>query len=250
MNTSKNFSRLHLLDGIRGLAVVNMVLFHFCFDVFVLYGRDPLWYEKAPVSLWQQVICQTFILISGISWRLGRHHWKQGFKLNLLGAGITLFTCLILPEVAIWFGVLTFLGCACLVMIPLDYLLKKIPPFAGIPVFLLLFIFTKNIGEGYVSFGAFRLTLPELLYQCRVLTPLGFPWAGFSSGDYFPLFPWIFLYIAGYFCHQPLTQTAGLQKILAFPIPVFTKIGRKSLLIYVLHQPVCLAICEIWRNFL
>ena len=33
--------RYELIDGIRGLAMVNMVIFHFLYDVFIIYGRDP-----------------------------------------------------------------------------------------------------------------------------------------------------------------------------------------------------------------
>lgn len=245
-----NFSRLHLLDGLRGLAVINMALFHLCFDLFVLYQKAPDWYERTPVALWQQMICQTFILISGISWNLGKHPWKQGLKLNLLGAGITLVTCWVLPDSAIWFGILTFLGCACILLIPLEGVLKRIPPLAGVLGFLVLFLLTKNLARGYVGIGAFRWELPRLLYACKALTPLGFPWPGFSSGDYFPLFPWFFLYLAGYFSYPLLIRRKRLQKALTLRLPVLSGIGRNSLWIYVLHQPVCLAVCEIWRNFL
>ena len=38
--------RFYLIDGIRGLAIVNMVLFHFLYDVFILYGHQPDWYAR------------------------------------------------------------------------------------------------------------------------------------------------------------------------------------------------------------
>ena len=37
-------SRYFLVDGIRGLAVVNMVIFHFLYDIFIVYGQDDLIY--------------------------------------------------------------------------------------------------------------------------------------------------------------------------------------------------------------
>ena len=44
--------RENLIDALRGAAVVSMVLFHFCYDRFMILGRDPAWYGKTPVFLW------------------------------------------------------------------------------------------------------------------------------------------------------------------------------------------------------
>ena len=35
--------RYCLVDGIRGVAIVNMAVFHFLYDVFIVYGKNPLW---------------------------------------------------------------------------------------------------------------------------------------------------------------------------------------------------------------
>ena len=79
METKKK--RLLLLDGIRGFAIVNMVLFHFLYDFFIIYQKDPKWYGKPFVGFWQQMICWTFIFISGMTWRFGKK------KIKFLGPG-------------------------------------------------------------------------------------------------------------------------------------------------------------------
>ncbi|MDE6968633.1 MAG: DUF1624 domain-containing protein, partial [Eubacterium sp.] len=48
--------RYYLVDGIRGTAIVNMVVFHFLYDVFIVYGKDPLWYGLPAIHIWQQMI--------------------------------------------------------------------------------------------------------------------------------------------------------------------------------------------------
>ena len=67
---------------------------------------------------------------------------------------------------------------------------------------------------------------------------LGFTAPGFYSADYFPLFPWLFLFLVGTalggWClehRESKILTASLPGALTWP-------GRYSLLIYVLHQPV------------
>ena len=61
----------------------------------------------------------------------------------------------------------------------------------------------------------------------------------FSSSDYFPLLPWVFLYWAGYFFAQwfraRCTAQPGLPPKALRPL---CAVGSRTLLIYMLHQPV------------
>ena len=49
--------RWHLIDALRGLALVNMIGMHLTYDVNVVFGRDPGWYLRPGVHIWQQYIC-------------------------------------------------------------------------------------------------------------------------------------------------------------------------------------------------
>ncbi len=247
MGTAKSYRRYELLDAVRGFAVINMVLFHFCFDWFVLFGIDLAWYQKPAVIIWQQGISQTFIFVSGMTWALSRKHWKRGLILNLLGVGITAVTFFVMPEQTVWFGILSFLGCACLILIPLSKLFSKIPAVPGLLSFYVLFLLTKHMPAGYVGIGNFQFHLPVFLYENKVSAVFGFPFDGFVSGDYFPLFPWFFLYAVGYFSFRILKKSARMQKFLKKHIPILTQTGRHSLVIYILHQPLCLAVCTAFQ---
>ena len=57
-------TRWHLLDSLRGFTLINMVLYHFLYDVFIVYGIIPDWIRKTGTVIWQQWICSTFIIIS------------------------------------------------------------------------------------------------------------------------------------------------------------------------------------------
>ena len=88
--TGKTKTRYYLVDALRGLALINMVLYHFSYDIFVIYGQNPDWLGSTASFLWQQGICWSFILISGFSWRFGAaNSLKRGLLLNGLGLLIT-----------------------------------------------------------------------------------------------------------------------------------------------------------------
>lgn len=237
--------RYRLFDSIRGLAVVNMVIFHFLYDVNIIYGRNPSWYGQKAVFIWQQGICWTFILLSGFVWRWGRKtNLKRGIFLNICGLVITLVTYIVIPEEAIWFGILNLIGCAVLIMIPLDKVLGKIPPVPGIVVSFFLFLLFRNVQEGILSLkGLFAVSLPRVLYNCKVLTPLGFPFPGFLSSDYFPLFPWLFLYMTGYFLFALAVRYDLLRFAERVPGYGLAAIGRVSVWVYLLHQPAGMLLC-------
>lgn len=242
-NTQKKV-RYPLVDTLRGAAVVLMVTFHFGYDVFMVGGVDTGWYYRPMPCLWQQTACCTFILLSGFVWHWGRKTaLRRGIQLNLWGLAISLVMLVFMPEEPIWFGVLTFLGCALLLMLLLEPLAEIIPSWPGLVGSLLLFVLCRQLPQGYLSLGTlWHLDLPQILYDVRVLVPLGFQYPDFYSSDYFPILPWMLLYLVGFYLFRlvegrPLWQCIGQTEV-----PVLTALGRRSLVIYLLHQPVCFAL--------
>ena len=239
--------RYDLIDTVRGIAIISMVIFHFCYDVFMVYGRDPFWYSRPVVHIWQQSICWTFILVSGFVWSWGRSgNLKRGIMLNVWGLVISGVTVLAMPAEAVWFGILNCIGCAVLLMIALEPALKRIPAVVGMLVSFALFVVFKNVQLGYLEWpGGFRLDLPDWLYDCYVLTPFGFPFPGFRSSDYFPILPWLFLYICGYFLNRLVMAIHPLQSVARHGLAPLSTVGRYSIWIYLIHQPVCMLICML-----
>ena len=230
--------RCALLDFLRGLTVVNMVVFHSMYSWKYVFGfAVPDWFDGLPGFVWQQAICCTFITLSGFCAAMGTHTVRRGAVVFGLGLVITLVTLLFLPEERILFGVLTLLGSAMLLTGAVKPLLQKIPAAAGLPVSFALFALTREVNAGCLGiFFQPLVRLPDWLYHDYVTAFLGFPQPGFISSDYFSLIPWLFLFLSGFWLH-------GLcgEKILAVRWKGFRPlncIGRHALLIYILHQPV------------
>lgn len=240
--------RYYLLDGIRGFAVVNMVVFHFLYDVFMIYGRDPNWYGQTAVRLWQQSICWTFILISGFVWSWGKTgNLKRGCILNLWGFLISLVTLLVTPQEAVWFGILNFIGCAILLLAMFEKGIEKIPPVLGTAVSFFLFLLCRRIQYGTIGLGEYVIAeVPDFLYGIAILTPFGFPFPDFRSSDYFPVLPWIFLYLCGFFLSKILMEKSWWKRIAQYKVPVLSGLGRKAIWVYLIHQPVCMLLCGIF----
>lgn len=244
-NSVNKTSRYNLIDAIRGIAIINMVVFHFLYDVFVIFTPKFELFASPLVFAWEQFICITFIIVSGISFNFTKHGYKNGIKLNLFGFLITAVTVIFLSEQAIWFGILNFLGCAMLIMQPLRIYTEKIPPFLGAVLSLVLFLIFYGVPKGYIGIYTTALyELPDFLYQCKYLAFLGFPSVEFSSTDYFAIIPWLFLFVFGYFLWRVILQN-NLDKYFSKNVPPFAFVGRHSLLIYIIHQPICMLICYI-----
>ena len=238
--------RYHLIDALRGLALLNMLCMHFLYDVNVVFGREPTWYLRPAVFLWQQYICWSFILIAGFSFHWGRRgNLKRGLLLNVLGLVITAVTLVAVPSEAIWFGILNFMGCAILLTIPLERGLKKLPPTLGLALCFALFLLFYHVESGILGLGAFSVRLPAALYRYRILAPLGFPDAHFRSSDYFPMLPWYFLFLCGWFLGVLFQRHESWQRAARIKIPLLSAVGRKTIWVYMLHQPILMGLCML-----
>ena len=232
-----------LLDTVRGLCILSMVAYHGMYDLVDIIGLGAPWYTGLPGYIWQQSICWTFILLSGMCWQLSRHHVKRGLLLVGCGAAITLVTWLVMPSQRILYGVLNLLGLSALLLIPLEKVFRKIPAWAGLAGALLLFALTRNVSRGSLGFeGLVLCPLPEWLYTTDLFAVVGFHSPSFWSTDYFPLLPWFFLFCAGYFLWSGLSKSSRIKELLQAGVRPLSFLGRHSLVIYLLHQPVLMGV--------
>lgn len=244
--------RLHLLDALRGFLMINMIAYHGMWDLVNLFGVKAGWYAGTPKYIWQQCICWSFILLSGFCWNYSRNHLRRGALVFGGGVVISLVTCILMPENRIIFGILTCIGSCVLLMIPAEKLLKKLPDIPGLMLSFSLFLLLRNCGKGNLGFeGLVIAPLPGWLYRNYLTAYLGFPQPGFFSTDYFSLLPWVFLFITGYFANRILTRLQLTGALFSRgQVPVLNWIGRHSLQVYMLHQPVLYGLCLIGQFLL
>lgn len=234
--------RYHILDEIRGINLLSMILYHTTWDLVYIFGVDWNWFHTELAYIWQQLICWTFIILSGFCWSLGKHQLKRGLQVFGGGLIVSLVTEIFMPDERVRFGILTFLGAAMLLLIPLEKLVKNVSAKAGIIVCGVCFILFRGINDGYIGFeNIFVLCkLPDSLYHLGdIVTFIGFTDTSFWSTDYFSLFPWFFLYMAGYFLYHALSESSwsNLQKKKSLG-GFWSFWGKNSLLIYMIHQPI------------
>ena len=242
--TTKLKNRYYLIDSLRGFWIINMVVFHLLYDLFVIFYPNNL-FENPLVYVWERFICSSFIFISGISLNFSKNAYKRGILLNIYGFIITVVTTLAIPSEAIWFGILNLLGCSILILQALREYAEKFHPLIGAFMSFLLFTILYGIPYRHIGlFGLKILNLPDILYSVKYLAFLGLPSADFHSSDYFTINPWIFLYFTGFFVWK-LIKSASIDSFFKIKIPVLDVIGMKSIWIYILHQPVIFGICML-----
>ena len=263
-----NRERLALLDSLRGLTLISMILYHASWDAVYMAGADWPWYRSRAGFIWQQSICWTFILLSGFCVPFSSRLLKRGLEVFGAGALVMLVTNLVLPEDRVIFGVLTLIGSCMLLMIPLRKVLggdiSGKPASSGndvqkasganravilFAIFAVLFVLFKDVNYGEIGTGMLHrivpaipklaISLPKGLYANLVTAYFGFPPADFYSTDYFSLLPWTLLYLCGYELHW-IFKAAGVldAPIMKKEIKPLAFMGRHSLFIYLLHQPI------------
>lgn len=228
--------RLWEIDMLRGLAVVLMVFYHFVWDLHYvgLYGGDI---NAAGWQSFARSIGSTFMLLLGLSLTLTyarrrvhgfRPYLLRGLKILACGMLITGVTYLVLPSDFVIFGILHLLGLATI----LAYPLLRLRPWAAL--------------LGGLACLAAGAALSDAVIDGPWLIWLGVLQANRSMADYYPVLPWFGVVLLGVWAGMVFYPggtrgfvvldelgDAALLRGLRF-------LGRHSLLIYLVHQPILL----------
>lgn len=216
------------IDFVRGLAIVFMVLFNYAFaldylHIYTLADGWLFWF------LFPRVVAGTFILISGVATYVSYQKKKDTNRRIMRGAVvfgwgllITLATFILVPNETIWFGILHLIGLS-IMLSPLFMKLGR-----------------KNLVIGLaLMFIGFYLNYPVI--NTHLLLPVGFVPANFAALDYFPLMPWLGVFLIGMFLGGELYTKGKRRFKIGNPrIEIISLLGRHSLFIYLIHQPLLL----------
>ncbi len=240
--------RIHFLDELRGLAVLCMIFYHAFYILGSFFAAEwaTAFFEFfMPV---QPFFAGIFIFLCGISCSLSKSNHKRGTILLAIALGMTFVTAVIMPKFGfvdceIYFGILHFLSVSVLLYAFLSKSVSQFSPFAGILLCAVLYAFTSGIGGGRLEYGELlTLNLPDSLYQSNILMPLGIYSVSFYSADYFPLLPNIFIFFAGVFSGIHFSKNGYPKHLYKQRIPFLGFLGKKALIIYVIHMPAIYAI--------
>lgn len=243
--TQTKTARLWEVDALRGYAIVEMVFFHFMWDLnfFGIFQGQML---VGPWQWFARSIATLFIFTMGLSLTLSynRARQKPGFPKYLVrgakifgwGLVITVVTYFFIGRGFVIFGILHLIGLSIIVAYPFLKLNRWMSLGAGLLVIL-----------AGIYVDGLRSESPWLIW-------LGVKQVGRYMVDYYPMLPWFGVSLLGLFVGHTLYPDG--QRHFAVPhwgghslAQGLQFLGRHSLLIYLVHQPILVGILAVLVGF-
>ena len=232
----ERFERFERLDALRGAAIVWMAGFHFCFDLnqagFISqnFYDDPLWTGQ------RSAIVSLFVFCVGLSQAVALDRWQGSARFWKRWTQVA--ACALLVSAGSWF------------MFPSSYISFGV--LHGIAVMLLVLRLAAPAQRWLWPLGALALLLPlwvaHPFFDSRATNWIGLVTHKPITDDYVPLLPWLGVALWGLAAGQwALRQRRGW---LGDALPVSLRsacrpliwLGQRSLLFYMAHQPVLIAL--------
>lgn len=247
---SDQASRLDLVDGIRGIALLWMAAFHFCFDLANVKLLDANFYQDPLWTVQRTCILSMFLLCAGAGQALAVHQgqpwarfWRREGQILACALLVSLASYLAFPRSYISFGVLH-----------------------GMVVMLLVARLTAPLGRWLWLLGLLALAAPHLVshpfFDTRWTNWLGLVTHKPVTEDYVPVLPWLGVMWWGLAAtqwalkHHPawlatrVSGTSGDNAVHAHPASgawrLLVTLGRWSLSFYMVHQPVLIGALLAW----
>ena len=225
------------VDAARGVAIIMMIVYHSTYDLDTLGGYD-IQSTSGHWALFADLTAGLFLFLVGVSlaisrarasltgWRLFGKYLARGLRILAYGMVLTV-VLLTLGMGVVAFGILQLIG----VSIILAY------PFLGLRL--------TNLVLGALIFAAGQYVLAQDLYsQSFWLLPFGVVPEGVVMPDYRPLLPWFGVVLIGLFFGNLVYggRPAVTEDEAPLPARPLLPLGRNSLLIYLIHQPIIIAL--------
>jgi uncharacterized membrane protein len=229
------------VDALRGIAIVLMVFYHLVFDLsyFGVYSGRM---HSGPWAVFARCFASTFLFVLGISltlrysrlkphlggWQLFQKFLLRGAKIFAWGMVVTIVTYRVLGYGYVIFGILHLLGLSTILAYP--FLRSR---WASLVAAIVV------IGLG-VHVAGLRSPSPWWLW-------LGVMQTNRYMVDFYPVLPWFGVALLGVFVGLAL-YPGGVPR---FALPDLSQkapvrglgfLGKHSLLIYLVHQPILFAV--------
>jgi uncharacterized membrane protein len=236
-------ARFDALDALRGIAIVWMTVFHFCFDLnhFAYWRQD---FYTDGFWTWQRTaIVSLFLFCAGLGQAVAitqqqpsPRFWRRWGQIAGCALLVTAGSWFMFPRSFIYFGVLHGIAVMLLFMRPAARLGHWLWPLGGLAIaskFIAAYAHSTGVSIDFLNQKAWNW--------------LG--WIGQKpvTEDYVPVFPWLGMMLWGLACglwlmrHPPVWMTRPARSA-AVPLAF---LGRWSLSWYMLHQPVLIAMLSL-----
>lgn len=228
-----SFGRIGEIDAARGLALLGMIAFHFARDLEI-FGYLPSGTTLGGGwAVFARLVAGSFIFLAGVSLILGHSaglRWRPFLhRLAVVGgaaAAISVATFAAVPEAFIYYGILHSIAVSSLI----GAFLLSLP------------------AAPLVVLSAVAVALP-MAFQSAFFDPRWLAWTGLSetsprSLDFEPFFPWVAPFLIGMAAGKVGLSLGLWPRLNDRPILPRARLlnwaGRKSLIIYLVHQPILL----------
>ncbi|NEU12208.1 DUF1624 domain-containing protein [Methylobacterium sp. BTF04] len=229
--------RFDAIDAVRGIALLAMASYHATWDLGYL-RLTPESYALTPAGKAAAYgIAGTFLVLVGIGLVLmnGSGLRTRAYLLRLARIGgaallITVATLFAFPQSYIFFGILHCIALSSVLALP----------FLRLPIGVTAVVAASVLALPHFVSGAGILDAPGLRFLGLGVTPP-------QTNDYVPVFPWFgFVLVGVALARFALPRFAG-SRIAAWqptrwPGRLAAFAGRHSLAVYLIHQPVLLAL--------
>jgi uncharacterized membrane protein len=236
MAANRNRARLLILDVVRGLAIAGVVVYHLVWDLDFT-GLLPSGIARQPAWIFfARTLAGTFMLLVGVNLVLAHDsglRWQAFARrlgvIVLAALAISVVTKFAFAQTFIYFGILHAIAAASLIGV----------------------LFLRRSVIFCVVAGLVTLILPHAfrnaLFNTRWLAWIGFAEAPPVSNDLVPVFPWVGLTLLGMALARLALQHSVDDWLKSREpggqvVQSLSWLGRHSLAIYLVHQPVLLAL--------
>ncbi len=219
--------RIQAIDLARGVDIVLMILFNYSVTLSY-FGLIRMPSDFLYSFLFPRAVASIFIFLSGVAAyasfesskdNFNERYYRRGLKLLFFSMFVTLFTYIFVPEGTVLFGILHFFAFTSFLM-PFFIRYNRLNLIAGLLISLSgIFLQRMEFGFSYLFW-------------------LGFTPENFTAFDYFPLIPWVGILLLGIYSGKYIIRRTAGMKFENKLVSIFAFLGKNSLTIYLIHQPV------------
>jgi uncharacterized membrane protein len=229
------------VDAARGVAIAMMVVYHLMYDLDY-FGGYPIESTSGFWARFADATASAFLLLVGVSLAIsyarasaghpGRSlfgkYLLRGIRIFAYGIALTL-VFLVFGMGVVAFGILHLIGVSIILAYP----------------FLRYRFANLFLGLSLVAAGVY-MRIEGLSSQSPWLLPFGVVPENLVMPDYRPLLPWFGVVLLGVFAGNVVYGGGRRPALFAGKAPAVARLllplGRNSLFIYLIHQPILIAL--------